>query len=92
MTMRCGVVRIELVSVDRWLDHGVRSGRGNTVISVHVSADGVMMIDVNITVKATMILIVMLTMRIRVRANNWIDAVVCRILSVRRVVITDDAV
>ena len=92
MTMRCVVVRIELVSVDRWLDHGVRSGRGNTVISVHVSADGVMMVDVNITVKATMIVIVMLTMRIRVRANNWIDAVVCRILSVRRVVITDDAV
>ena len=92
MAMRCVVMCVKLISINRWLDHGVRSWRSHTVNSIQISADCVMVVNINITIEATVIIIMMLTMRHWVSANNRADTVVCRIFPVRCIMISDNAI
>lgn len=92
MAMRCVVMCVKLISINRWLNHGVRSWSSHTVNSIQISADGVMVVNINITIEATVIIGMMLTMRHWVSANYWADTVVCRIFPVRCIVISDNAI
>lgn len=92
MAMRCVVMSVKLISINRWLDHGVRSWRSDTVNSIQISADGVMVVNINITIEATVIIVMMLTMRHWVSANYRTDMVVCRIFPVRSIVISDNTI
>ena len=92
MAMRCVVLSVKLISINRWLDHGVRSWRRDTVNSIQISADGVMVVNINITIEATVIIVMMLTMRHWVSANYRTDMVVCRIFPVGSIVISDNTI
>ena len=53
------VVRIELVTVDCRLDHSVRGHRRELIISAIICGNIVMVVDVNITVRVAVIIIML---------------------------------
>lgn len=62
MQRRGVIVSIKLIAVDSWLNHNVSWSGIQLIISLNIRANDVMVINVNVSVWTTMIVIMMLAM------------------------------
>jgi hypothetical protein len=62
MQRRGVIVSIKLIAVDSWLNHNVSWSGIQLIISLNIRANDVMVINVNVSLWTTMIVIMMLAM------------------------------